>query len=365
MRRACLTLVSLLAVLATAKCLAQTAEEFSTQQLPSVDQTMPPQNPGPACEVLITDAPGGLDGSAEISPAASPSDFMGNRYFDQSPPSQNPCPALAEMPITGKTINLDGSEETAKVVSLSDFWGYRYSSDALAWIPGGGNQFGMFSIAWDHYQPSGINHGLGIGMGFYFLSGPEQTEMPPRVYDFSIAYQIRHRLGPLAFDIAAGVRAASDFEGSAREGIRYPGHAVGFLNVRPTLDLVFGVDYLDRGDIKLLPVAGLIWVPNPNMRFELVFPRPRAVFQMSENYRIYVAGELGGGTWAIEREIIGDDLATYRDLRVSLGLEYVQKDGHRSAFEVSYLFDRRLEYTSNIGDMHLDDAVMLRLVTTY
>ena len=61
----------------------------------------------------------------------------------------------------------------------------------------------------------------------------------------------------------------------------------------------------------------------------------------------------------------GNDLATYRDLRVCIGVEYVEKDGQRSAFEIGYLFDRRLEYTSGIGDMHLDDAVMLRLVTRY
>ena len=63
------------------------------------------------------------------------------------------------------------------------------------------------------------------------------------------------------------------------------------------------------------------------MRFELVFPRPRAVFQLTDRHRLYVAGELGGGTWAIERVTLDDDLATYRDLRVCIGVEYVEKDG--------------------------------------
>ena len=35
------------------------------------------------------------------------------------------------------------------------------------------------------------------------------------------------------------------------------------------------------------------------------------------------------------------------------------------ALEVAYLFDRRIEYTSRIGNMPLTDAVMLRLVTRY
>ncbi len=140
---------------------------------------------------------------------------------------------------------------------------------------------------------------------------------------------------------------------------------MGFLNVGPAIDAVFGVDYVDRGDIHLLPVAGLIWAPNPDVRLELVFPRPRAVYRLTDRDRLYLAGELGGGTWAIERAAVGNDLATYRDLRVCIGVEHVEKNGQRSAFEIGYLFDRRLEFSSGVGDMRLDDAAVLRLVTTY
>jgi hypothetical protein len=101
------------------------------------------------------------------------------------------------------------------------------------------------------------------------------------------------------------------------------------------------------------------------MRFELVFPRPRAVFQLTDGYRLYLSGELGGDTWAIERVALGDDLATYRDLRVCIGLEYAHDDAFWSAFEIGYLFDRRLDYSSGNGDMHLNDAVMFRLVTWF
>ena len=341
MPRSCLTLVSLLVVLTTASGSAQTTangftqttEKAGVQRLPSVNvlpQGAPFQEPGPAAgEPLVTG------------------------------------PAVGEPRITGEPINLDRSAATPPVASLGDFLGYRYSTSSLDWIPGNGDRFGMFSIAADHYQKSGINNGVGVGFGFHFLAGPEQTDMPPRVYDFSLAYQIRRRLGPLGFDLAASVLAASDFEGSARKGILFPSHAVGFLSIRPEIDVVFGVDYLDRGDIKLLPVGGLIWTPNSEMRLELVFPRPRAVFPLAEGYRLYLAGELGGGTWAIERVTFGDDLATYRDLRACIGVENVEKDGERAAFEIGYLFDRRLEYSSGSGDMHLDDAVMLRLATRY
>jgi hypothetical protein len=347
MRRICLMFVSLLAVLTATRGLAQKVEEASFQRLPSVD--LPPQVPP----------------SPDTNPAAgnTPVTDAHSTAFPASVTSTGP--AASKTPTTDAHLSLDKPAETPPVATLRDFLGYRYSTSSLEWIPGGGDQFGMFSIVSDHYQKSGENQGIGVGLGFHFLAGPEQTDMPPRVFDFSLAYQFRKKFGPVGIDLATSVLAASDFEGNARKGILFPSHAVGFYSVKPEIDLVFGVDYLDRGDIKLLPVAGLIWAPNFDMRFELVFPRPRAIFQLTEHHRLYVGGELGGGSWAIERVDLRNDLATYSDLRACIGVEYGEREGRWSAFEVAYLFNRRLEYTSGIGDMRLDDAVMLRLVTRY
>ena len=323
MPRSCLFLC-LLAALPTTRGLAQTTEEFNTERSLSIDLTPP----------------------------------------KVTPPAQH-VPAPGEITIPDSPDGIEGSDEASSTSSLRDFWGYRYEAGSLEWIPGGGDHFGMFSIVGNHYVKAGLNNNVGVGLGIHFLAGPKQTDMPPRVYDFSIGYQIRQRLGLLTFDVSTAVMASSDFEGSAREGIRFPSHAVGYLSMGPTIDAVFGVDYLDRGDIKLLPVAGLIWIPNSKMRFEIVFPRPRVFFQFAESNRLYLAGDLGGGTWAIERAAIGNDLSTYRDLSACIGVEHEEKDGQRCAFEIGYLFDRRLEFASGIGDMHLDDALMLRLVTFY
>jgi hypothetical protein len=285
----------------------------------------------------------------------------GEPLAGEAPATDDP----GEVWATDEVGEVDLLVETPQVQPLDAFLGYRYEASSLDWIIGGGDQFGVFSINGDHYQHSGVQSGAGVGLGIHFLAGPERTDMPPRVFDFSIAYQHRQRLGWLGYDVAASVTASSDFEGSAREGIRFPSHAVGFLDLGPRAELVFGVDYLDRGDVKLLPVGGLIVFPHPAARFEIVFPRPRAVFQLTDDYRLYVAGELGGGTWAVERFATVDDLATYRDLRVGVGLQRAKGDGPRTALEVSYLFDRRLEFASGVGDYRPDDTAMIRLITTF
>jgi hypothetical protein len=74
---------------------------------------------------------------------------------------------------------------------------------------------------------------------------------------------------------------------------------------------------------------------------------------------------LGGSSWAIERDTLVNDLATYRDLRLSVGLEHVDDDGDWSAIEIAYLFDRKLEYTSGIGDYHPRDTVMIVFNKSY
>ncbi len=248
---------------------------------------------------------------------------------------------------------------------LHEFWGYRYSRCTTSWIVGDGDRFGMVSLVNDHFKSRGEDGGLGLGAKIHFLAGPERTDMPPHVFDFSVAWQRRHRAGNFGYDVAVSVMASSDFEGSSREGIRFPGHAVCYLQVNPAWEIVFGVDYLDRSDIKLLPVAGVILLPHPDIRLELVFPRPRIVLQLSGKHRLSIAGEMGGGTWAIERTTLVDDLATYRDLRLSVGLEHAEEDGQRSTFEIAYLFDRKLEYTSGIGDYWPRDSVMILSTQTY
>ncbi len=297
----------------------------------------------------------------EFGPASQPA----NPYMQPPGPERSPY-LPSDKTTTDIAVELEEVVKASTPDSLVGFLGYRYGAGSTDWIVGNGEQFGMVSLRSNHYLGPGVDHGFDLGINLHFLSGPITTDMPARVYDFSVAYQHRDQLGPFSYDVAASVMASSDFEGNSREGIRFPGHAVGYLSISPTTELVLGADYLDRGDVKLLPVGGLILVPHRDMRFELVFPRPRVVFQLPDKYQLYVGGELGGGTWAIERATtMVDDLATYRDLRLCIGLQYEEEDGDHSAIEIGYLFDRQLEYTSGMGNFRPNDTAMIRLVRTY
>jgi hypothetical protein len=214
--------------------------------------------------------------------------------------------------------------------------------------------------------PQGNNWAVGTGIGFHFLGGPIQTDMPPRLFDFQIGLQNRKWLSEsFGYDVSAVVGAFSDFEGSARQGIRYPSHAVGYYRWSPTTDIVFGLDYLDRDDYHMLPVAGLILTPWENLRLDIVFPRPRAELRISPQQSLYLAGELGGGTWAIERTTNADDGVTYRDLRMLFGIATRNSKAGISTFELGWIFARDLSYRSGLGNMDLQDTLLIRLAHIY
>jgi hypothetical protein len=255
-------------------------------------------------------------------------------------------------------------EKTA-LPALTEFRGYKTGTNGSMWMVGNGDQFGAYTLWDDYYQPAGIESGFDLGIALSFLAGPDQTDMPPRLYNFQAGYQKRNKVEYFAYDVAVGVNAASDFEGSSRDGIRFPAHAVGYMTVVDELDIVFGADFLDWAAIHWLPVAGVIWTPTPDLRFELVFPSPRVDLQLTETHRIYLAGGLGGGTWAVERDNEVDDLVTYYDLRAAVGLEQASTTRGWSAWEVAVLFDRELEFTSQDGNYSPNATVLVRGMTRF
>ncbi|WP_254509623.1 hypothetical protein [Anatilimnocola floriformis] len=286
-------------------------------------------------------------------------------------------PPVAE-PLTSEelpgTIPLDVVEDPI-VPSLSEAqllamqpapFGYNLRDNDTSWLMGGRDKFGMFSLENHPILPQDKTSGLVAGVNIHWLSGPVQTDMPPRLFDFQIGWQKRKWVtDSFGYDVAARVGAFSDFEGSAREGVRFPSHAVGYYRWDSQIDFVFGVDYLNRDDIQILPVAGVILTPRDDLRLELVFPHPRVELRVSPQRAIYLAGELGGGTWAIERANNAADVVTYRDLRLLFGISERTEKGGETGIEIGYVFDRDLSYRSGNGDYAPGSTLLIRLTERY
>ena len=134
-----------------------------------------------------------------------------------------------------------------------------------------------------------------------------------------------------------------------------------------------GVAYLDMPDVNVIPIGGLIWTPNEDVIFDLVFPHPkisRRIYwtgQRGDDVQdwVYVAGEFANDAWAIRRTDGSDDQVMLRDYRLVLGIQRKVIGGVSSRFEVGYVFGRRISYTSDTPSFYPTDTVMVRGGLTY
>jgi hypothetical protein len=212
------------------------------------------------------------------------------------------------------------------------------------------------------------------GFGVHFLDGPVVSDLPPRLYDAYVQFRSMKRLSPRwAADVGITPGVYSDFEQSSDKAFRITGYGAAMFTWTPTTKLLLGVAYLDREDLRVLPIGGILWNPTPDLAIELSAPRPRIAQRLYWNGAltdevqdwVYLAGELGGGIWAIRRVDGSNDETTYTDYRIILGVERRDLGGLDGHIEVGYVFGRSLEYRSRDADIDLNPTVMVRGGVTY
>lgn len=340
-------------------CLAIAPSLTAIASLPQTLHAEDPSEQPASCHVITDDAPD--DAKADPQPAIIHlTDFA-------EPPNLIPPPAIeASVDTTCDEVvsgDCDANPCDKSLYQFGDWLGYNPVQSTTTWLAAGDLE--MLSLESFPTLGVGDDAALTFGTGFHFLSGPVAPDLPPRLFDLQMAFHARKSItAATTLDVKLGVGAFSDFETSARKGIRFPSHVVAHTIRTDQTAWVLGVDVLDRDDISVLPVLGPIWKPTDDLIFELVFPRPKVQLRLNDEQVMYFGGELGGGTWAIERADWSRDNATYRDLRITWGISHLG-DETASTLEIGWAFDRELEYRSHRGDTNLDGAFVLRMQTLY
>jgi hypothetical protein len=207
------------------------------------------------------------------------------------------------------------------------------------------------------------------GFSMHFWDGPvtaapEFADLPAHTYDAYIDGAWHPQITPwLSANLGVRVGAYTDFGTFSTHSIRIMGRGLGIVTFTPTLQFALGIVYIDRLQVKMLPAGGIIWIPNPDARYEILFPNPKLARRWTTigntDIWYYVTGEYGGGSWTIQR-IAGNDQFDYNDIRVALGLESYGHRGLHGFFEVGYVFDRKIVYRSGTPEFDPSDTVMLR-----
>ena len=253
-------------------------------------------------------------------------------------------------------------------------YNFDLTSGGITWIPGDGDRLGILSFGGGG---AGVRFGEArqltgtFELGLHLFDGPNRTDLPSKVFDVGLGVGWRDQIDESwAYEIAVAPGVYADFEGSARDGVRILGHGIVWYGSSPESLWALGVASLDRETIAVLPVVGVVHRPDDMTRLELIFPRPKLARRLGsgDDFQrwLYVSGEYGGGSWAIERYTDEDDVLTLNDLRLIAGIEWLDRENGPGTFlEIGYVFDREVRYRSGRGDYDPSDALMLRMGGRY
>ena len=225
------------------------------------------------------------------------------------------------------------------------------------------------SLSFPNFFGSQMPVTISPGFIFHNWQGPNSitgNDLPGSAYSAYLSFDhstpLDQQLGG-EFNFTTGVY--SDFNTFTKHSLRFTGVGLLWYRLSPTSTLKFGVEYLDRVEIKLLPAGGLFWTPDPNTRLSFYFPRPKFAkrFPNFGNTEVwgYVSGEYGGGSWTVQREAGFSDQVDLNDMRVTAGLEWIGVRGITGFGEFGYVFERQLIYRSTSpADDYLGSAILFR-----
>lgn len=313
------------------------------------------------------------------------------------PPPTNPeQPAEESAPATagpnepaGESVILE-PEDDGLGERLEKILGLNQTS--LSWVVRGEGTDGIGFLSYESVPawefPFGRVEGFEFEFfsGIHWLDGPGRTDLPPRLFDFSLNVhfwdpefiQIDGE-PPIGIEARFDLGLHADFQDSLREGWRFPGRVLFIQETSPDFRWVAGFEYLDLDHIRILPAGGFV-LRTPDVEVDLYFPRPKLRIRMeqhdSHDEWLYVIGEYRGRGWAIKRWTTGlEDVVTLSEYRLGVGWEHEptrrdeDDDGDNTPrvgfFEVSWLFGRDLEYRSGVGNYQPHDTVMFRVGSRY
>ncbi len=207
--------------------------------------------------------------------------------------------------------------------------------------------------------------------GWHFLNGPLQPDLPPQSYDLALEANFSRQIDSVwSLHLQVTPTIATDFDNKGSDAFRLVAGGMLGMQLSPNWKFVGGLTYLDRPDLPLLPIAGFR-LSAEDVILDLLVPRPRFAYRYRvtdehEESWAYVAGEIGGGSWAFERDSTGlHDVVGYRDFRILIGSESRSAQGPGHLIEAGYVFGRRLEFANGPGDFSPGNSWIIRVGTTY
>ncbi|HVF70713.1 MAG TPA: hypothetical protein VM940_03805 [Chthoniobacterales bacterium] len=105
-----------------------------------------------------------------------------------------------------------------------------------------------------------------------------------------------------------------------------------------------------RGRWPVIPLAGLIWMPNETWKVMAMLPEPRVIYSPSERVQFWAGGELVGGSFRTDRNAaivptrLNGAQVDYSEYRVGGGFVYTPCDNVSIDLGGGYAIQRRFDF---------------------
>ncbi len=210
---------------------------------------------------------------------------------------------------------------------------------------------------------------------WHFLDRPQGFDLPPRLNDLTMDFHVfRVYENSWIFDFAVTPGLfADDHSFDSSDACRINGRGVAVYVPSPEWKWLLGVQYVNGSWDKIVPIAGFVYEPNPDVKYEAVFPRPRVAWRLPispvpgrDDYWFYLLGEFANSIWAFEQDDGTPDTLAYRDFRFIMGLEHKVVGGISHRVELGWVFNRDMKIASNgPQEVGLDDTLLARVGVVY
>lgn len=178
-------------------------------------------------------------------------------------------------------------------------------------------------------------------------------------YRFNNRWMFTARVTPTLYKI--------DSIGSNDVGIS--GGITAMWRYSPTMKWMFGLMYSPDSDLaKVMPMAGFDWDINRQLNLRMMFPAPRLTYSLDNRWRLYAGANMNMATFRTDNHLgtdIGQPqynnaLASYRDIRMGVGVGYHLSESISAETEAGYSLYRRINYTDVGGAVDLDPSAYVR-----
>lgn len=217
-----------------------------------------------------------------------------------------------------------------------------------------------------------------VGFNYTDLFPGERLGLASDLYEtsFGVAW-VRRINDRWAVRSILGMDFATDGENISGDAWQFRGGAFAIYESSPQWTWSFGAIALGREDLPVVPAVGAIWTPSESIRCDILLPRPKINYLISDDgvrqHWTYIGIGLEGNTWGYERTDGSDDQLSYGDWRATIGWESRPSApvnapfvlGRKYSAEFGYVFSRDLEFDDRNQEISLDDAVMFRISTRW